>query len=87
LTKNTLGDLNDHLFEQLERLNDNELKGDELKEEISRAKAVANIASQIIQNGNLVLRAKTFMHEYEDGGEDGSGKKKLPPALKANFLE
>lgn len=33
--KNTLGDLNNHLFAELERLSDEDLKGDELVEEMS----------------------------------------------------
>lgn len=56
--KNTLGDLNNHLFAQLERLSDEDLNGDKLIEEINRAKAVTSIASQIIANGSLVLEAK-----------------------------
>ena len=56
--RNTLGDLNNHLFMQLERLNDEDIKGDALNEEIERAKAVTGIAKEIIANGNLVLKAK-----------------------------
>lgn len=56
--KNTLGDLNNHLFAQLERLSDEELTGDKLAEEINRAKAVTSVASQIIANGSLVLEAR-----------------------------
>ncbi len=61
--KNTLGDLNNHLFEQLERLNDEELKGEELEEEINRAKTIGDIANKIISNANLVLQAEKFKAE------------------------
>ena len=59
--KNTLGDLNNHLFEQLERLNDEDLKGEKLQEEITRAKAINSVATQIITNGSLVLQAKKMI--------------------------
>ncbi|MEG1497651.1 MAG: hypothetical protein RR385_09800 [Clostridiales bacterium] len=55
--QNKLSDLNNRLFAQLERLDDEELAGEELKSEIERAKAVTGVASQIIANGNLVLKA------------------------------
>lgn len=61
--RNTLGDLNNHLFEQLERLNDEELKGEELKEEIVRAKSITDIAAKIIDNANTVLQAKKLQVE------------------------
>lgn len=58
--RNTLGDLNMHLFAQLERLSDEELHGKELTEEINRANAVTSVAHQIISNGDLVLKAQKF---------------------------
>ena len=61
--KNTLGDLNNHLFMQLERLSDEELTGYKLQEEIIRTKAIASVASQIIANGSLVLDARKLADE------------------------
>lgn len=48
-------DLNDHLFEQIERLNDDDLVGDKLAEEIDRSRAMVGVAVQIIGNARLVL--------------------------------
>ncbi len=56
--KNKLSDLNNHLFSQLERLSDEDLKGDDLKEEIERSKAVKDIAQEIISGGKLALEAQ-----------------------------
>lgn len=56
--KNTLADLNNHLFEQLERLNDEELTGEELEREIQRSKSITAVAKTIIENGALALDAK-----------------------------
>ena len=58
--KNTLVDLNNHLFAELERLADEELQGEKLAEEIERAKAIREIASQVINNANTALRAQEF---------------------------
>ena len=51
--KNTLGDLNNHLFAQLERLGDEDIKGEELQQEINRAKAISDIATQVISNADI----------------------------------
>jgi hypothetical protein len=55
--RNSLGDLNDYLFEQIERVNDDGLTGKELDEQLKKAKAVVEIGKTIVQNANVVLRA------------------------------
>ena len=64
--KNTLGDLNNHLFAQLERLADEDIKGDNLLEEINRAKTITSVATQIINNGSLVLEAQKLADNKMD---------------------
>lgn len=61
--RNTLGDLNNHLFATLERLNDEDIKGEDLQEEITRARAISDVASKIISNGSLILEAKKVQSE------------------------
>ena len=66
MIKNTLGDLNGYLFEQLERLNDEDMDEDTLKTELRRSKAVDEVAKQIIENGKLVLDAQKFVDKRND---------------------
>lgn len=65
--KNTLTDLNNYLFEQIERLNDDELDDEQLEKEIKRSEAVQKVARTIIENGQLALSAKKHMDEYGQG--------------------
>ncbi|WP_088187576.1 hypothetical protein [Desulfosporosinus sp. FKA] len=79
--KNSLGDLNNHLFAQLERLGDEDIKGDKLSEEIERSKAITQVATQIINNGKLVLDAIKAKDEYL-----GGDNKKMPAMLREAFV-
>lgn len=74
-TKNTLGDLNNHLFAELERLNDESIKGEALDAEINRARAITSVAQQVISNANTVLRS----YEFRDSAMDANAK--LPRML------
>ena len=67
--KNSLEDLNNHLFAQLERLGDEDLAGEDLagedlSKEIERAKAIGGMADRIIGNAQVVLEAEKLKAEY-----------------------
>lgn len=70
--KNTLSDLNNYLFESLERLMDDELSEEEFQREATRSKAVTDVATNIIQASDLSLKAVKLMY---DCGMDVSAKK------------
>lgn len=63
-TRNTLTDLNNHLFEQLERLNDDELTPEELETELRRAEGMTKVAAQIVQNAELAYKTMVHLTEY-----------------------
>lgn len=65
IMKNKLTDLNDHLFLQLERLNIEELKPDELQHEIERSKAMTDIAKSIVSTATLQLAALKLKAECQ----------------------
>jgi len=70
----TITELQKGLGEQFKRLNDANLKGGELKEEIARAKAVSGISAQLISNGRLAL-------DYQRALTDGEADKTQLPML------
>lgn len=57
MPRNKISDLNNHLFSQLEKLNDDQLQGDQLNTEVNRARAMSSLASQIINSTKLTLDA------------------------------
>lgn len=57
-------DLNNHLFEALERLNDNTLVKENLEEEIKRAEMITKLSTQIISNAALTLKSEQLKAEY-----------------------
>ena len=62
--KNKLTDLNNYLFAQLERLDDEKLTNEELEMELERSKSISAISSQIISNANVQLKAAELAAEY-----------------------
>jgi aminoglycoside/choline kinase family phosphotransferase len=61
--KNTLTDLNNHLFAQLERLGNESLNSEQLKTEIERTKAISAISQNVIANARLVLDAQNAVYD------------------------
>jgi len=60
--KNTLIDLQNHIFSMIETLNDQELKGDNLKQEIERSLAINELAKTAVTNGTLMVKAADTLY-------------------------
>ncbi len=56
--KNTLSDLNDHLFAQLERLGNESMSTEQMAIELERAKSITQVANQIVIMVDLYLMRK-----------------------------
>jgi hypothetical protein len=75
MARNKISDLNNHLFAQLERLNDEELTKEEVSKESTRAKAITSVAAQIIKSHKLTLEAMKVVSQGSFGLND------MPEAL------
>jgi len=73
--KNTLTDLNNHLFAQMERLSEESLSVEQLAFEAERSKSLTIIARTIVDNARLVLDAQTRINDIP-------AKTELPAILK-----
>lgn len=76
LGKNHLLDLNNILFEELHTLIDDSLTEEQLNEEIKRSKQVVAVSQTIINNADLMLRAKIHYDKLENKTE------KIAPLLR-----
>ena len=56
----SLGDLNELLFRQMERLDQVSTDKEEINAEIKRSKAIEGISKNIIENANVILKAEKF---------------------------
>lgn len=54
--KNTLTDLNNHLFEQLERLNDDELDEAQLEKELRRAEGIMRVDLALLSAADYLVQ-------------------------------
>lgn len=63
MARNKLSDLNNHLYAQLERLEDESLTPEQIKAEVSRAGAISRISSQIVANARVNLEAVKYISE------------------------
>lgn len=75
IMKNTLTDLNNHLFAQMERLSEESLNSEQLAFEAERSKSLTIIARTIVDNARLVLDAQTRINDIPE-------RKELPAILK-----
>lgn len=55
MARNKISDLRDHLFTALERIDDDSLSPEEIKNEVNKAKAVAQIGSVIINSAKVEI--------------------------------
>ena len=78
--KNTLADLNNILFEQLERLSDDSMTDEELERQLKRTDQIVRVSEKIIANGDLAFRAIQHRDKYYGGGQ-----KTLPPMLEGEW--
>lgn len=82
--KTGLNDLNKHLFDQLEQLNEPNKDKEIIENKIKKANAVSNIAKHIISLHELALDAKKLVVENRLNGSDDEFKqyKLSKPELK-----
>lgn len=57
---NNLLDLNTKLFEQMDKLSKEDISEEDLEKEISRSETMIKLATVIINNGELALKAAKF---------------------------
>ncbi len=64
--KNTLTDLNNHLFAQMERLSEEGISSETIEQEVKRSEAIVKISDAILDNAKTHISACKLMAEHGD---------------------
>lgn len=64
--KRSLADLNEYLFDELDRLSNEDLSGDELSLEVNRSNAITRIAERVIASADIAIRALKLKEDAMD---------------------
>lgn len=68
MARNKLSDLKDHLFAQMERLNDETIKPEHMEQELGKAKAMEGIAKSIIEIEKTNIQAGELVFRFMEAG-------------------
>ncbi len=79
--KNKLIDLNNHLFAQLERLSEENISQEQIEVEIARTKPINEIAKNIIDNADLMLKAEELKAKHN------CAKVQVPQIIDVSYAE
>jgi hypothetical protein len=75
MVKNSLADLNDHLFAQIERLSNEDLTPEQIDTEAKRGNAIVAVTDQILRHASLQVQAAKIISDH------GNDPTKHLPAL------
>jgi hypothetical protein len=64
MTKNSLGDLNNHLFAQLDRLADESLDAEAIEREVKRADAIVDLSGEVLRIADTGLKAAKLYAQH-----------------------
>lgn len=73
LIRNSLTDLKNYLFEQIERVNDNNLTDEELDKEIKRSKAVTEASRTIVEIAKLSIATRNAKNRRKEARKNEKG--------------
>ena len=64
---NSLADLNAILFNQIQKIQNDDATDEELEREIKKSEAITKLSSQVLSSANIALQAQKQFDEYGTG--------------------
>ena len=64
---NSLADLNAILFDQIQKIQNDDATDEELEKEIKKSEAITKLSSQVLSSANIALQAQKQFDEYGTG--------------------